>query len=171
MHNLQLILPRTPSELLEVALRRTKGLDLVSRIEDLGHVVSPVGGKLRVRVDGSRDDAPLAILYRKPSSLLCVVRTTPRDPAGCTCEVIASGCCPPSIEEAAKIKSSYLYQVENNKMSRVIVISWLGCSSRTSCLSRKGVVLEVYVMVYRGEMSCGARDSPTRQKRQAQQIS
>jgi hypothetical protein len=28
---------------------------------------------------------------------------------------------------------------------RVIVISWLGCSSRTSCMSRWGVVLE-YVM-------------------------
>jgi hypothetical protein len=26
--------------------------------------------------------------------------------------------------------------------SRVIVISWLGCSSRTSCMSRWGVVLE-----------------------------
>ena len=52
-------------------------------------------------------------------------------------------------------QSPNLFQVENNKMSpdvkglflgvrfvssRVIIISWLGCSSRTSCLSRRGVV-------------------------------
>ena len=30
-------------------------------------------------------------------------------------------------------------------LRRVMVISWLGCSSRTSCMSRWGVVLE-YIM-------------------------
>ena len=53
-----------------------------------------------------------------------------------------------------KIKSHSLFQVENNKISqdvkglfvgvrsRVSVISSLGCSSRTSCMSRWGVVLK-----------------------------
>ena len=41
-------------------------------------------------------------------------------------------------------------------LRRVMVISWLGCSSRTSCMSRWGVVLE-YVM---GLMGLGWRYSP-----------
>ena len=60
----------------------------------------------------------------------------------------------------SKIKRPSLFQVESNNTSRdvkglflgvrfvlrrVMVISWLGCSSRTSCMSRWGVVLE-YVM-------------------------
>ena len=75
--------------------------------------------------------------------------------------IIAFRRCPPSIEEATKIKSPNPFQVESNKMSRdvkgsflgvrsvssrVILIGWLGCSSRTSRLSRRGVVLEAYVM-------------------------
>jgi hypothetical protein len=39
-----------------------------------------------------------------------------------------------------------LFLVVRFVVSRIIVISWLGCSSRTSYLSRRGVVLEVYVM-------------------------
>ena len=61
--------------------------------------------------------------------------------------------------------------VENNKISRdvkglflgvrflssrVIIISWLGCSSRTSCMSRWGVVLE-YVS---GILGLGWLNSP-----------
>jgi hypothetical protein len=89
------------------------------------------------------------------------MRTAPWNPGGYTYAVIAFRRCPPSIEEATKIKSPNLFQVESNKMSRdvkglflgvrsvssrVIIISWLGCSSRMSSLSRGGVVLEVYVM-------------------------
>ena len=68
-------------------------------------------------------------------------------------------------------KCPSLFQVESNKTSRdvkglflgvrfvlrrVMVISWLGCSSRTSCMSRWGVVLK-YVM---GLMGLGWRYSP-----------
>jgi hypothetical protein len=72
------------------------------------------------------------------------------------CAIIAFIQCPPSIEEAAKIKSPNLFQVENNKLCRnvkglflsvrfvssqvIIVMSWLGCRSRTSCLSCRGGV-------------------------------
>jgi len=50
-------------------------------------------------------------------------------------------------------------------VSRVIVISWLGCSSRTSCLSRKGVVLEVYVMGLSGrDVMWGKRFTHTAKK-------
>ena len=62
-----------------------------------------------------------------------------------------------------------LFQVESNNTSRdlkdlflgvrfvlrrVMVISWLGCSSRTSCMSRWGVVLE-YVMGLMGLLFLG----------------
>ena len=85
----------------------------------------------------------------------------PWDLGGYTCPDIAFEWCPPTIEEVAKIKSPNLFQVENNKMrrdvkslfldvrsilSRLIIISWLGCSSRKSYLSRRGVVLEVNVI-------------------------
>ena len=68
----------------------------------------------------------------------------------------------------SKIMSPSLFQVENNKISqdvkglflgvrsRVSVISSLGCSSRTSCMSRWGVVLE-YIMSLLG---LGWRYSP-----------
>jgi hypothetical protein len=83
------------------------------------------------------------------------VRTAPWHPVGYTCAIIAFRRCPPSIEEAAKIKSPNLFQVENNKLSQdvkglfssvrfvssqVIIMSWLGCSSKTSCLSGRGGV-------------------------------
>ena len=69
---------------------------------------------------------------------------------------------------SSQIKSPSPFQVENNKISqdvkclflgvrsRVSVISSLGCSSRTSCMSRWGVVLE-YVMSLLG---LGWRYSP-----------
>ena len=72
-----------------------------------------------------------------------------------TCAIIAFRRCPPSIEEATKIKSSYLFRAENNKMnqdvkklflvvryvsSQVMVMRWFGCSSRMSCLSSRGGV-------------------------------
>jgi hypothetical protein len=84
------------------------------------------------------------------------VRSAPWHPGGYTCAIIAFIQCPPSIEEAAKIKSPNLFQVENNKLCRnvkglflsvrfvssqvIIVMSWLGCRSRTSCLSCRGGV-------------------------------
>jgi len=62
------------------------------------------------------------------------------------------GGCPPYLQDS-KIKSHSLFRV--NKISQDVkglfldikfvssrVISWLGCSSRTSCMSRWGVVLE-----------------------------
>jgi hypothetical protein len=75
-------------------------------------VVSPVGSKLRICIDDWGGPPLIDILYRKPSSLPYAVRTTPWDPGGCTCELIT---CPPSVEEAAKIKSENLFQIENNK--------------------------------------------------------
>jgi hypothetical protein len=48
------------------------------------------------------------------------------------CAVIAFRRCPPSIEEAAKIKSPNLFQVENNKMSRDVKGSFLGVRSVSS---------------------------------------
>ena len=75
--------------------------------------------------------------------------------------------CPPYVQKS-KIKSHSPFQVENNKISqdvkglflgvrsRVSVISSLGCSSRTSCMSRWGVVLE-YV---RGLLGLGWLYSP-----------
>jgi hypothetical protein len=45
MHNLQLLLPCTASQLLQVVLHRIEDLDL-------GHVVSPMGNKLRVYING-----------------------------------------------------------------------------------------------------------------------
>ena len=39
MRDLQLIQPRTPSQLLQVAHHRTEDLDLVRRVRDLGHMV------------------------------------------------------------------------------------------------------------------------------------
>ena len=69
----------------------------------------------------------------------------------------------------SKIKCPSLFQVENNKTSRVVkglflgvrfvlprvmVINWLGCSSRTSYMSRWGVVLE-YVMGLMGPLVLG----------------
>ena len=72
------------------------------------------------------------------------------------------------IFRSQKIKSPSPFQVETNKISqdvkglflgvrsRVSVISSLGCSSRTSCMSRWGVVLE-YV---RGLLGLGWLYSP-----------
>ena len=69
----------------------------------------------------------------------------------------------------SKIKCPSLFQFESNNTSRdvkglflgvrfvlrrVMVISWLGCSSRTSCMSRWGVVLE-YVMGLMGLLVLG----------------
>jgi hypothetical protein len=42
------------------------------------------------------------------------------------CAVIACAWCPPSIEEAAKIKSPNLFQIENNKMSLDVKDLFLG---------------------------------------------
>jgi hypothetical protein len=85
-------------------------------------------------------------------------QTTPWDLGGSTHAGPTCGWCPPYVPEAAKIKSPNLCRGEDNKMSRdvnglflgvrfmlsrVIVMSWLGCSSRTSCLSRRGVLLEI----------------------------
>ena len=72
------------------------------------------------------------------------------------------------IFRSQKIKSPSPFQVENNKISqdvkglflgvksRVSIITTLGCSSRTSCMSRWGVVLE-YIMSLLG---LGWRYSP-----------
>jgi hypothetical protein len=62
-------------------------------------------GKLKVCVDGWGGAPVIAILYRKTYCLLYAVQTMPWDPGGCTCVVIEFEWCPPSIEEAAKIKS------------------------------------------------------------------
>jgi hypothetical protein len=77
-------------QLLQVAHRCVEDLDLVRHVGDLGHVVSPVGGRraisptggeLRVCGDGGWGGAPLAVLHRKPSSLPCAARTSSH-PAG-----------------------------------------------------------------------------------------
>jgi hypothetical protein len=83
----------------------------------------------------------------------------PWDPGGCTRPRTSCGWCPIFVK-GSKIERPSPFQVENNKTSRdvkglflgvrfvssqVIVISWLGWSSMTICMSWWGVVLE-YVM-------------------------
>ena len=92
--------------LLQVALRCAKDLDLVRCVGDLGHAVSPTGGRhavfpagsdLKVCDIGGWGGAPLlVILHRKPSTLPCALQTNshtpalllsrwcPWDPGGCT---------------------------------------------------------------------------------------
>ena len=136
-----------------------------------GHAVFLAGGELKLCGGGGWGGAPLVVLRRKPSALLCAVQTSirpvgrrhgvtggsalpstaafrhrpprgrlrwpllrlllgghihaplssrwcPWDLGGCLRATYASGWCPPSIEEAAKIKSSHLFSVDNNKISR-----------------------------------------------------
>jgi hypothetical protein len=84
-------------------------------------------------------------------------RWFPWDPGGCTGARPTGGWCPLYVQ-GSTIKRPSLFQVESNKTSRDVkgsflgvrfvlrrVMVCLGCSSRTSCMSRWGVVLE-YVM-------------------------
>ena len=57
------------------------------------------------------------------------MRTAPWDPGSYTYAVIAFEQCPPSIEEATKIKSPNLFQVESNKMRRDVKGLFLGVRS------------------------------------------
>ena len=148
----------------------THQVSAVSPMGD-GHAVFLAGGELKLCGGGGWGGAPLVVLRRKPSALLCAMQTSirpagrrhgvtggsalpstaafrhrpprgrlrwpllrlllgghihaplssrwcPWDPGGCLRAAYASGWCPPSIEEAAKIKSSHLFSVDNNKISR-----------------------------------------------------
>src|SRR3954471_3668376 len=77
----------------------------------------------------------------------------PWDPGGCICARPTGGWCRlyiqgskikrPSNKTSRDVKGLFLGV--RFALHRIMVISWLGCSSRTSCMSRWGVVLE-YVM-------------------------
>ena len=64
-------------------------------------------------------------------------RPSPWHPGGYTCAIIVFRQCPPSIEEAAKIKSPNLFQVENNILSQDV---------KGLCLSIRFVSSQVIVM-------------------------
>ena len=57
-----------------VALSCAEGLDLVRCVGDLGHAICPTGsGHAIFPAGGGWGGAPLVVLHRKPSTLLCVV--------------------------------------------------------------------------------------------------
>lgn len=134
-----------------------------------GHAVFPAGSDLKVcaidshsagRRHGVTDrSAPRSTtaFRRRPPRGLLLSRWFPWDPGGCTGARPTSGRCPLYVQ-GSTIKRPSPFQVESNKTSRDVkgsflgvrfvlrrVMVCLGCSSRTSCVSRWGVVLE-YVM-------------------------
>jgi hypothetical protein len=67
MRDLQLIQPCTPSQLLQVALRRAEDLDLVHYVGDLGHVVAPRGVGMRFSTQAANSKFSAAVGEALPS--------------------------------------------------------------------------------------------------------